>query len=649
MTLGIAVLAAAVTLGSGAYLRQFNPITFLIIALSFVVFRYAWEVPLQLHFRRYARVALLTGCYLTHIAIGLLVFSLLRRFHVRLDYYGLSFALLSVFYLLAHRALPNTSRAFSRATIMHFTHYLTALALVLTIGFCPLGVKAVLTWLLVIVTHLSLSAREETGNVYPLRVFKVLGAAAMSLALINLAWRMIPAMSERLPLPDVLTRSYSMLFTVSFLFALALIFTVLMNREKSVIKGAVSLALVPTAIGLVAFKATSGYAAVHAGLLYVYLLMVSRVAMRRTIEKDFSPLLPQLSLWAANILLVLSLATLALRRDFQPVPLAMISVGYMVLSIGWEKMLPAYARQRLRATLLMSYYLAHIALGVTLLALLRFYNVRLSGYSLAYAGLAGVYLLIYRLMTKRRGNELQEKVLWHFTHYFSVASITLTLGFGLRSLLGGLTGLLLSFISVGVRLISGRAIYEHLAALLAIGAVEIAGRARAIQLVEYYLIPPGLYVGWVLYRWTQQETISDSTIHKALKFTFVLAVLLLLVAYPAWRFARAFELIHLIFLGAGALSVIYLFRMVQISSTVVYTIYGVLIAEAIYIMFWGRPTLATLSIFAIIGLLIIGDLRVSSPRSTISDQPPEPVISEPWTADNEESIATDHQSLDRTV
>jgi hypothetical protein len=619
LALTLVVIVAAFTMGASVFLRQFHPLTFLIIALSFIAFSHAWEPLVPLHRHRYVRVLFTSGCYLTHLAAGLLIYCLLRQFQVSPEYLGLAMAGLSIIYLIMHRVLPGETKVLSRATVLHFTHYFTVVAVVLTILYCPLGVRFVLVWLLVTAVHLGLSASDETSVVYPMRVLRALSMMGLSLAAINFTWRAISIMTPSLPPPNVLTRPYSMVLNVSVLFALGLLFTVLMNRDKSVVKEAASLVFISTATGLVVFTTTLDNAATHGALGYVYLLLVSRVAMTRTGEEGFSPLLTRFGLWSAGAVLTLLLVVMAAWRNFPLALLGIMSLGYVILTATWEQRLPAYVHQRLRRPLLTNYYLAHIAIGLTLLALLQINNAGIS--SLAYAGLAGLHLLAHYIQVRREANHLQADALWHFTHYFALLSIGLALISDLSTSVGSWTSLALGVSSLGARFISGKPGYEHLAAVFAVGAIEIAGRAGSIQLAEYYTAPLGVYFGWMLYRYARREITSDQLFPNVLKLTLAVGLFLCLVGFSGWQFARTLALVHLIFLGVGALISIHLFLITRITPLAVYVVYGVLILEAVYSTFWGQPTPATLGSFVAIGLLIIGDLLVTGQKSAISNKP----------------------------
>lgn len=620
ITLTLTILLAAFIIAASIYRREFPPITFLILAATYAPIRYVWESAWRAPARRYADGLWLVGSELAHMAVGLLFYGVLRS---RPDFYGLAFAGLSVVYLVGYLISSREPRPLTRTTLMHFAHVFSLVAVILAIRYCPLGIKAALTWLLAMMVHLSLSAREESRWVYPVRVLKVLGYAAIVLAAIHLLWQVVPELAVRVPLPEMLVRETSTLFQVSFLFALGVIFTTIMNRDNSLGHGLLALGFTTAALALVAFVAAPGSALLYSGLLYVYLLVLSRVELRRTSEAAFHPRLPQTNLWLANTLLLLLLGLSALSRQFDPLWLIVVTVGFMILSPGWEPMLPISVRQRFRLVMLAAYALAHTAAAVTVYALLRAYGLALADYGLAFAAVAAMHLLGYWLVQRQRTARFRERVLWVFSHALALLSFILTVAFASRHLNGALAALLLALVSLVIHLLSGRVVYWHVTAYFLIAGIAFIGRAWGVPVWEFYLIPVAVYGGWVFYRLRESERRGEGEkgrrgealpsparphAHRLLRFGLMVGIFILLVAYPAWSFMTTGGLIHLIISGLGAVATIHLFVITRVHSWWIYLIGVVLISEAISITATRQFDTPNIASLIAIGILIIAEL-----------------------------------------
>jgi hypothetical protein len=318
----------------------------------------------------------------------------------------------------------------------------------------------------------------------------------------------------------------------------------------------------------------------------------------------------------ASVLLLNVLAALILLRAFPVLPLAVLSSAYLLLSFGWERELPAFVRRRLRRSLLAIYYLGQLAIGLTWVALLLNNGLKVDG--LAVAVLAGLHLGHF-LMAKRSGNGLQASVVWHFTHTYSVVALALILASDRGTFVGAGAAALLAAIGLGARSISGKAIYEHFAALLAIIALTIGGRAGSVQLIEYYSTAPGLYLAWLFYKSTRGEPASEINHERVKEVGLAIAIMLCLVGIPAWQFAVSLAASHLLCLGLGAVLSVHLFLSRPHSQPLAYIACGVLLAEAIYLTFWGRPTSIHLIAFAVIGLLILGRIIPSTTSAAKSE------------------------------
>jgi hypothetical protein len=629
ITLTLTVLLAAFIIAASLVLRQFPPISFFIMAGTYALIRYAWEPSRLAPARRYAHVLWLLGSYLAHAAAGLLIYSLLRSLNISLDVYGVMFAGLSIVYLIGYGRSSGPPRLLTRMSLIHFVHYFSLLAVIVTVVDGSLGIKAVLAWLLVMVVHLYLSAGEETKWIYPAPALRVLGFAAVVAASLNLLWRNVPGLTALVPLPEVLTGNPSTLLKVSFLFALGLIFTILMNREKSLSQGLLALGFIATALALVAFAASPGSVPLYSSLLYVYLLVVSRVELRRTSEETFSPRLPQTILWLANGLLLLLLGISALQRQFDP--LAFMVAGLMTLNPGWEQMLPLYVRQRFRLVLLTTYSLAHIAAAVMVYALLGAYGVTLPYYGLAFAALAGMHLLGYWLTRRRPPAPLRAKILWHVIHYLALLSLITTLGFASRSPSGPLATSVLALISLHAYWLSGRAAYKHVTAYLLIAAIALTGRTWGIDVLEFYLVPLAAYFGWVLYQGfagdrrlpapaNRSQALAPPRSVTLLRVGLTSGLFLILIAYPAWRFATTGEPAHLIISGLGAVAAIHLCAIIQAQPVWIYLIGLVLILEAAYIIGTRQFDSLKVASLLIIGFLVIADLGYLAGRKSTREE-----------------------------
>jgi hypothetical protein len=383
--------------------------------------------------------------------------------------------------------------------------------------------------------------------------------------------------------------------------------------------------------------AAPGSALMYSGLLYVYLLVLSRVELRRTSEAAFNPRLPQMSLWLANALLLLLLGISALPRQFDPLWLIVVTGGFMILSPGWEPMLPISVRQRFRLVLLAAYALAHAAAAVAVYALLRAYGLAPPYYGLAFAALAAMHLLGYWLVQRHRAARLREKVLWIFSHGLALLSFILTLTFASRHPNGALAALLLALASLVAHLLSGRAGYQHVAAYFLIAGVAFIGRTWGVPVLEFYLIPVAVYLGWVFYqRWKREgmgewengrmgeELPSPARPHAPmpprphasmlLRLGLTAGIFLLLVAYPAWRFMTTGGLIHLIISGLGAVATIHVFVITRVHPWWIYLIGLALISEAVYITAARQLDTAKVASVIAIGILIIADLRYLAAR-----------------------------------
>lgn len=630
LTLFLAVFIIAVSL----YRRQLHPIPFLILAATYGLIRYGrqstWPAPAQ----RYADGLWLAGSELVHVAIGLLLYGGLWIFQVRPDFYGLAFAGLSLVYLVGYGVISGEPRSLTRTSLRHFVHVFSLAAVILTILYCPLGMRAALAWLLVATVHLSLSADEEARWGYPLGVLKVLGYAAVAAAAIHLVWPLVPGLAAHVPLPEMLARETSPLFLASFLFALGVVFIVIMNRDQSLGHGLLAISFMALAVMVVA---TAGSALLYGSLLYVYLLVLSRVQLRRTSEVAFNPRLPQVSLWLANALLLLWLGVSALSRQFDLPGLAVITLGFMVLSQGWEQMVPISVRARFGSALLVAYTLAHATAAVTVYAFLRAYGLTLSYYGLAFAALAAMHLVGYWLVQRYGAARLREKILWIFSHGLALLSFSLAIAFASRHLNGSLAALLLALVSLVFHLLSGRVVYWHVTAYFLITSIAFIGRAWGILMWEFYLIPVAVYGGWVFYRQSRREKVAEgergrraeaspssvrlpadlltrSPTHILLKFGLAVAIFLFIVVYPAWRFLATGDVIHLILSGLGAVATIHLFVIAHVHSGWLYLISVVLVCQAIYITvvrWFDTPILVSL---VAIGILLIADLRYLAAR-----------------------------------
>ncbi|MBI3952165.1 MAG: hypothetical protein HY314_17085 [Acidobacteria bacterium] len=645
ITLTLTLLLAAFIIGASIVLRQFHPISFLILAATYAPIRTMWETTWQAPARRYAQSLWLVGSELAHVAVGLLMYSALRWFNVRLDFYGIAFAGLSVAYLIGYLASAREPRRLSRVSLMHFVHVFSLAAAVLTILYSPLGIKTILAWLLVAAVHLILSADEETRWIYPVRALRIVGYAAIVVAAVYVLWRNIPGLAVRAPLPDVLTRDTSTLLRASFLLALGVIFTILMNRNKSLGDGLLAIGFITAALALVAFTAVSGSVSLYSSLLYVYLLALSRVELRRTNEAAFNPRLPETILWLANGLLLLLLGMSALQRQFDPLAFIVVTVGFMVLSLEWESMLPRTVRQRLRPVLLTSFAMAHAAAAVAVYAWLRAYGVTLSYYGLAFAVLAGLHLLGYWLAQRQRTAPLREKVLWYSSHLLALISLILTFAFASRSLNSALAALLLALMSLVAHLLSGTAIYRHSTAYFLIAVIAFIGRARGIPVLEFYLVPVAMYLGWVFYdqgsaeergrgrgrdeaRERQGEAEEGSVapspprpfVLSLFRFGLAAGVFILLVAYPAWKFMTTGGVAHLIVSSLGAVAAIHLFVITRVRHWLIYLTGLVLISEAVYIIGTKQFDSTKVGSMIIIGSLIIADLAYLARQKLASNE-----------------------------
>ncbi|GEM_PF-6127557 len=626
-TLSVALLVALSTLLISLIGNQYHPISFFILAAMFPLMRYGWEPAWSPPMGRAVRSFLLLGCEMAHVAVGFLLFAVLQLAGARVEIYGLAFAVMSVIYLLGYAVMARHRQLLSRASVMHFAHVFSLLAIGLTIWRSPLNLLAMLAWLMALTVQSRLAADPVAGRLHPLRVLRALGYGAIVIGVINVLWRTIPNLAVRLPLPQAIGQHYSPRVEANYLLALGLLFTILAEREKTTSSKLLALGLVTAGLAVLVIGAGAISATLCLGVYYLFLLILSRMEMRRTWEDGFRPRLPNMGLWLANGVLLLLLGVNAPWGQYDLSALLIAIIGFIIVTIGWKGILPPYVQQRFRSTFITAYILASVASGVLVYTFLATYGVSIGHYGLAFATLAGLHVLAQWWYERREDDWWRERVLWYGAHVYVLIGSGLTFGLAHRHLGGALAALLLALISMDMYWLRRRSLHQHIAAIFLVSAWIIIGRIGHVGLLEFYLIPVAIYLGWILSgaaSAARSSLVPSSEARmpgrggKRRVLSVGLAiVLVLIIGYPAWTFIVTGRLIHLILSGAGAVAAMHLFIVTAMPPPLMYIIGLLLFVEAGQALRMGWTEWPLIATLVIAGMLMAIDMEYLSGRNSV--------------------------------
>ncbi|MDW8238724.1 MAG: hypothetical protein RMM98_03845 [Acidobacteriota bacterium] len=562
LLLGLFILIASVLR------REYHPVSFLLVAATLAPLRAVWELSELTLAGRPARWLWLIGCYVGHAAVGFLLYSLLRYLNIGAEWHGLSFAGLAGVYLTGYIWQPREPVRSTRISMTPFVHLFSLAAIFFLVRQTPLGIIMVVTWLMLIVAQMYLSAHEETQSLYPVRPLRIVSYGGLLVVLVYALWQIAPSLSARAPLPSLFEQWLSGPARVHTLFGLALLFTILLNRSRWLSEALISVAVLAVALASVALTDASFSIALCGGLFYIYLLSVGRLQLLQTSEEPFNLTVPRWMLGLASIVLALIVGLSAAERQFDTTVFLMLSAGFLVLSFGWEHRLLSPVSRLLRLSLLTSYALGHATVAVTVYALVSAYGLTVSYHGLALAVLAGFHVIGFWFLRQQQRAPLRQAVVGVVGVLLAAISLTMTLVFVSDSMANALTILLLTLVATIAYLVSldqPTAIAQH----------HQHSHERSPR------------------RWW----------HRVL-----LGAVSLLIVFLGGRFILTGELPYLIASGVGAVVAIHLLVRTGVGAWLVYLSGLVLVVEALWVLLVTPTDLAKVAGVAAIGVLVIADL-----------------------------------------
>ncbi|RMG49058.1 MAG: hypothetical protein D6723_14425 [Acidobacteria bacterium] len=463
--------------------------------------------------------------------------------------------------------------------------------------------------------------------------------------MINVLWRAIPDLSTLLPLPRVIGQHYALRVEADYLLAVGLLFTVLAERKKALSLKLLALGFVTAGLAVWVIGAEAISATLGLSVYYLFLLVLTRMEMRRTWEEGFSPRLPSTGLWLANGVLFLLLSVNAPWGRYDLLALLIAVIGFIVVTIGWKGILPPYVQQRFRSTFITAYVLVSIASGVLVYAFLVTYGVSTTHYGLAFATLAGLLVLAHWWCGRGEDDRWRERALWYGAHIYVLVGGGLTFGLAHRELGGALAALLLALISLDMYWLRRRSLHQHMTAIFLASAWIIIGRIGHVELPEFYLLPLALYLGWLLFGWASIGRPSPIQLNEAQMgargrwsdvFSLGLALVLMgIIGYSAWAFITTGRLMHLVISGAGAVAAVHLFIVTAMPPPLIYAIGLLLFIEAGQVLRRGWTEWPLIVTLAMAGVLMAIDVAYLLERGFPNEERTGPA----WSARQEEERA----------
>lgn len=321
-----------------------------------------------------------------------------------------------------------------------------------------------------------------------------------------------------------------------------------------------------------------------------------------------------------NTLAVFLAGVLASWDLLSPLVFLLIPIGFILVTRGWEETLPEGATE-FRDALVPGAFVAYGSIGLLLILILKRVGLPAPAYAPVVAGLAVLYALFAWSLEARASLRTTTQASRYLVHTASGVALLLAAFHASAGWPSVVVYLVVAALYLGLRLISGREIFGHLAAWAGIGAVSLIGITSAILLPEFYLTPVAVYLSAVLYRNARAKPadreadatafppISGATMKKYFggimrSHWLPFCVLLTMLVSPLWALLQTGEMVHIFFLSIGAVLVLDLFLLTHQSPFHVYVLSALLSGGVLYSVVVGALNFQAMFFLVLFGSAI---------------------------------------------